>query len=107
MFGWCGTGPSLAGHARYATEGKGTSCAQTDAALTAMKKTPDLAFLGEVSSVPLRQTLRHQHTAFQAFFARRARYPRFKSRYGRQSATYTRAAFRSRRPVGCTPRLAE
>ena len=88
---------TLAGrHARYATEGKGTSYAQTDAALTAMKKTPDLAFLGEVSSVPLQQTLRHQHTAFQAFFAKRARYPRFKSRYGRQSAAYTRAAFRWR-----------
>jgi len=42
------------------------------------------------------QALRHQHAAFQAFFARRARYPRFKSRRGRQSATYTRSAFRMR-----------
>ncbi len=32
--------------------------------------------------------------AFTAFFAGRARYPRFKSRYARQSATYTRSAFR-------------
>jgi len=32
--------------------------------------------------------------AFSAFFAKRARYPRFKSRQGRQSATYTRSAFR-------------
>ena len=81
-------------HARYATEGKSTSYAQTDAALTVIKKTPGLAFLNEVSSVPLQQALRHQHTAFQAFFAKRARYPRFKSRYGKQSATYTRSAFR-------------
>jgi putative transposase len=44
--------------------------------------------------VPLQQALRHQHTAFQAFFAKRARYPRLKSRNGRQSATYTRSAFR-------------
>jgi putative transposase len=43
--------------------------------------------------VPLQQALRHQHQAFTAFFARRARYPRFKSRRGRQSAHYTRSAF--------------
>src|SRR5262249_56374987 len=61
-----------------------------------MKRDPDLEFLNEVSAVPLQQALRHQHTAFQAFFAKRARYPRFKSRRGRQSATYTRAAFRMR-----------
>ena len=30
--------------------------------------------------MPLQQALRHQHQAFTAFFARRARYPRFKSR---------------------------
>jgi putative transposase len=39
------------------------------------------------------QALRHQHQAFAAFFARRARYPRFKSRRSRQSAHYTRSAF--------------
>jgi putative transposase len=58
-----------------------------------MKKDPELAFLNQVSSVPLQQALRHQHTAFSAFFARRARYPRFKSRRSRQSAHYTRSAF--------------
>lgn len=44
--------------------------------------------------MPLQQTLRHQYTAFVNFFAGRARYPRFKSRHGKQSATYTRSAFR-------------
>jgi putative transposase len=71
----------------------GTSYAQTDRALTEMKKDPDLAFLNEVSSVPLQQALRHQHKAFSAFFARRTRYPRFKARRSRQSAHYTRSAF--------------
>jgi putative transposase len=80
--------------ARYAAERKGTSYAETDRALTAMKRDPDLKFLSEVSAVPLQQALRHQQAAFQAFFERRARYPRFKARGGRQSATYTRAAFR-------------
>ena len=45
------------------TEGKGTSYAQTDRALTAMKKDPGLAFLNEVSSVPLQQALRHLQAA--------------------------------------------
>jgi hypothetical protein len=58
--------------ARYAAEGTGTSYAETDRTLTVMKKDPDLAFLNEVSSVPLQQALRHQHQAFGAFFARRA-----------------------------------
>jgi len=82
--------------ARWRAEHKSTSYAQTDAALTAMKKDPGLAFLREVSSVPLQQALRHQHQAFTAFFARRARYPRFRSRRGRQSAHYTRSAFTMR-----------
>jgi putative transposase len=61
-----------------------------------MKRMPELAWLNEVSSVPLQQALRHQHNAFAAFFAGRARYPRFKSRQGRQCAHYTRSAFRLR-----------
>lgn len=86
---------TLAGrHIAYHQHGQSTSYKQTDAALTGWKKTEDLAFLSEVSSVPLQQTLRHQHTAFANFFAKRARYPRFKSRTGRQSAHYTRSGFR-------------
>ena len=81
---------------RYATQRTAISYAQTDRALTAMKKDPGLAFLNEVSSVPLQQALRHQHQAFTAFFAKRARYPRFKSRRSRQSAHYTRSAFAMR-----------
>lgn len=81
---------------RYRAEGARTSYRQTDAALTEWKRSEDLAFLSDVSSVPLQQTLRHQHSAFQNFFAGRARYPRFKSRGSRQSAHYTRSAFRMR-----------
>ncbi len=61
----------LAGRqARWQTERAGTSYAETDRLLTELKKDPDLAFLSEVSSVPLQQALRHQHQAFIAFFAR-------------------------------------
>jgi putative transposase len=80
-------------HRAYATEGRTVGYAETDRNLTAMKREPGLEWLSEVSSVPLQQALRHQHAAFQAFFAKRARYPRFKNRNGRQSATYTRSAF--------------
>ncbi|MFD6391543.1 RNA-guided endonuclease InsQ/TnpB family protein [Nocardia sp. NPDC060259] len=79
---------------RYAIERKPTSYFETDAALTGWKKTEELAFLSEVSAVPLQQTLRHQHSAFTAFFKGVVRYPRFKNRHGRQSAHFTRSAFR-------------
>lgn len=79
---------------RYTIEGKSTSYKETDAALSKWKKTQELAFLSDVSSVPLQQTLRHQHAAFAAFFKGQARYPRFKSRYSRQTAHFTRSAFR-------------
>ena len=61
--------------------------------LTQLKKQPDTAFLAEVSSVPLQQCLRHQQTAFKNFFAKRARYPSFKSKKHRQSATFASSAF--------------
>ncbi|MER6083950.1 RNA-guided endonuclease TnpB family protein [Streptomyces sp. NPDC001833] len=69
----------------------------TSAMLTAWKKIDELAYLNDVSSVPLQQALRHLQTAFTNFFARRARYPRFKSRKkSRKSAEYTTSAFRFR-----------
>ncbi|WP_096240522.1 RNA-guided endonuclease InsQ/TnpB family protein [Streptomyces olivochromogenes] len=70
---------------------------QTSAMLTAWKKTGELAYLNDVSSVPLQQTLRHLQAAFTNFFARRVKYPRFKSRKkSRKSAEYTSSAFRFR-----------
>lgn len=70
---------------------------QTSAMLTAWKKTEELAYLNDVSSVPLQQTLRHLQTAFTNFSAKRASYPRVKSRKkSRKSAEYTTSAFRFR-----------
>ncbi|MGW7521563.1 RNA-guided endonuclease InsQ/TnpB family protein [Streptomyces sp. NPDC054796] len=69
----------------------------TSAMLTAWKKTGELAYLNEVSSVPLQQTLRHLQAAFTNFFGKRAKYPRFKSRKrSRKSAEYTTSGFRFR-----------
>jgi putative transposase len=80
----------------YLTEGLATSYAETSRYLTELKRDLGLGFLSEVSSIPLQQALRHQHRAFVNFFAGRARYPRYKSRRTRQSATFTRSAFRWR-----------
>ena len=83
-------------HQRYHGEQARTNFTQANAYLTAMKATDDLAWLNEVPSVPLQQAIRHQQVAYTNFFAGRARYPRFKSRTGRQAAEYTRSGFRYR-----------
>ncbi|GAA1811099.1 RNA-guided endonuclease TnpB family protein [Actinomadura chokoriensis] len=76
------------------TEQRRVSYVQSSAALTEWKKTPELAFLAEVSSVPLQQALRHLQAAFTHFFAKRAQYPRFKAKKrSRDSAEYTSSAF--------------
>jgi len=68
--------------------------AETSAMLTAMKKTPEYAWLNEVSSVPIQQALRHLQTAFANFFAKRADYPAYKNKRGKLSIEYTASAFR-------------
>jgi putative transposase len=82
--------------ARHREERASTGYGQASAYLTALKATGELGWLREVSSVPLQQALRHQQAAFAGFFAGRARYPRYKSRGGRQCAEYTRSGFRYR-----------
>ncbi|SFK68681.1 RNA-guided endonuclease InsQ/TnpB family protein, partial [Azotobacter beijerinckii] len=77
-------------------EQKKVGYTQASARLTAIKKLPETAFLNEVSSVPLQQCLRHQQAAFKNFFEGRAKYPAFKSKKHRQSAEFTRSAFRYR-----------
>jgi len=61
--------------------------------LTQWKKEPEKAFLSEVSSVVLQQSLLNLDTAFTNFFEKRAKYPKFKSRRHRQSVRYATNAF--------------
>ena len=83
--------------AAYASEHRSVSYVQSSAMLTEWKTYTDMAFLNEVPSVPLQQALRHLQGAYAAFFAKRAKYPRFKSKHkSRASAEYTRSAFRWR-----------
>lgn len=65
----------------------------TDKALTLLKKQPEYAWLNEVSSVCLQQSLRDLQTAFSNYFAKRAGHPQFKRKEARQSANYTERGF--------------
>ena len=67
---------------------------QTSAALTLLKKQEETAWLNEVSCVPTQQALRHLQTSFKNFFDKRAGYPAFKRKRDKQSAEYTRSAFK-------------
>ena len=68
--------------------------AQSSAALTQLKTHPNFKWLNTVSCVPLQQSLRNLQTAYKNFFEKRSGYPTFKRKYGRQSAEYTRSAFK-------------
>jgi transposase len=69
--------------------------------ITTAKRTPERAWLADVSAVPLQQSLRDCHIAYKNFFDSRngqrvgARMgpPRFKRRSGRQTARFTRSGF--------------
>lgn len=63
------------------------------AALPALKKEEGTAWLQEVSSVPLQQSLRHLDKALINFFEGRAEYPVYHKKHGRQAATYVASAF--------------
>ncbi len=59
--------------------------------LTSLKK--EKPWLKEISSVCLQQVLRSLDKAYQNFFKKRAKYPKFKSKSARQSAHYMKNAF--------------
>jgi len=67
---------------------------QTSALLTKLKQEPEYAWLRGVSSVPVQQSLQHLQTSFNNFFAKRTKYPSFKSKHDKQSATYVASAFK-------------
>ena len=67
---------------------------QSSAALTVLKKKSDHDWLNEISSVPTQQSLRHLQVAYQNFFEKRAEYPTFKKKSGKQLAEYTSSAFK-------------
>lgn len=67
---------------------------ETSNKLTQLKKNPNFSWLKDVTAVPLQQALRHLNTAFLNFFSGRAKYPKFKKKRNKQSATYASNAFK-------------
>lgn len=61
--------------------------------LTELKKQDTYAWLNDVASVALQQSLRHLDKGCKNFFEGRAEYPTFKKKGNQQSATYVGTAF--------------
>lgn len=57
------------------------SFAQISRLLPRWKRDPELAFLKDVDSMALQQSLRDLNRGFQNFFAKRAKHPKFKAKY--------------------------
>lgn len=62
---------------------------QTSAMLTELKKCEDFAFLKEVDSISLQQSLRDLDRGFTNFFQKRAAHPTFKSKHNRHQSYRT------------------
>lgn len=78
----------------WVTQKKSISYGATSKGLTEMKDSPEKAWLNEVSSVCLQQSLRNLDVAFVNFFKKRSGYPVFKSRKNGGSARFLDNAFR-------------
>ena len=61
-------------------DGKSIGYSQTSKMLTDLKKTEDFAFLKDVDSIALQQTLRDLDKGYVNFFKKRAKHPVFKSK---------------------------
>ena len=74
--------------------GKPVNYNASSRALTVHRSDPKFAWLRECSCIPQFQSLRHLQTAFSSFFAKRAKYPKFHTKHGGQSAEYTFNGFK-------------
>jgi putative transposase len=64
----------------YAEHGEGISAKQLSAELTALKSAPETLWLKEADSQMLQQALRDVERAYDAFFKKRSRFPKFRSK---------------------------
>ena len=85
---------------RWREERRSMSYFDMSALLTDWKKLPELAWLNEVSCVPLQQKLRHLERGYQRFFkwcrnrkGPKVGHPRFMKKRDHQSAEFTTSAF--------------
>lgn len=78
----------------YKEKGEKVSYNDTSKLLTQLKKQEETKWPKDISSVPLQQGLKHLDRAFKNFFKKQNKYPRFKRKRGRQSATYMPNSFK-------------
>lgn len=74
--------------AAYKLDGESVTGVDFSRELTFLKTLEPLAWLKETPATVYVQTLRDQDKAFSAFFAKRAKYPRFKRKGGHQSVRF-------------------
>jgi putative transposase len=72
----------------YKETGKGLSRAALNAFLPLLKKAEDTIWLGDCYSQVLQATTLNLTTAYKNFFDKRAGFPKFKSKHGKQSIQY-------------------
>ncbi|MDB9308694.1 RNA-guided endonuclease TnpB family protein [Aphanizomenon sp. CS-733/32] len=72
----------------YKETGKGLSRAALNAFLPILKKAEDTIWLGDCYSQVLQATTLNLTTAYKNFFDKRAGFPKFKSKHGKQSIQY-------------------
>lgn len=81
-------------HRAWTQEQRRVTHAETDRMLTGWKRDPDTTWLAEPSKGPLQAALRNLQGAFDKFWRKQNRYPRFKKKgRTRDSATYFRNCF--------------
>jgi len=71
------------------SNGKTVGYSQTSSMLTDIKKQTDFAFLKDVDSIALQQSLRDLDRGFTNFFEKRARHPQFKSKHNNRQSYRT------------------
>jgi putative transposase len=87
--------------------------AATSKLLTESKKTPERAWLNDVSSVPVQQSIRNLDVAFRRFFnglkgkGPKAGFPTWKRKDGRQSVEFTRNGFKVQREKLCLAKIGD
>jgi putative transposase len=72
----------------YKETGKGLSRAALNAFLPVLKKSAETIWLGDCYSQILQAATLNLTTAYKNFFAKRAGFPKFKSKFGKQSIQY-------------------
>lgn len=78
----------------WTQEHRRVTYADTDKMLTGWKRDPETAWLTEPSKGPLQASLRNLQSAFDSFWRKQTRYPKFKKKgRSKDSATYFRGTF--------------